>query len=134
MSSRQLTIGEAFDSFRQELNLSWVAGRDARARLLTRNLAPGKRPRLLGPLNFNSPNRIQLLGAAEVRLIGEQSAIDISRFEYSLSSTCDMMVISNGLEPPQSLIDLAEQEQIALMVSTLDYSPLQSKMRFLFLH
>lgn len=132
MSSRQLTIGEAFDSFSQELDLQWVAGLNSRARLLTRNLPPGTRPRLLGPLNFNSPNRIQLLGASEVRLISEQSVIDVSRFEYSLSSTCDMMVISNGLEPPQSLIELAERDQIALMVSTFDYSSLQSKMRFLF--
>lgn len=132
MSSRQLTIGEAFDSFSQELQLEWIAGHDARFRLLTRNLAPDKRPRLLGPLNFNSPNRIQLMGAAEVRLIGEHSVIDESRFEYSLSSTCDMIVISNGLAAPKSLVDLASQENIALMCSTIDYSSLQSKMRFLF--
>lgn len=132
MASRQLTIGEAFDSFSEALNLQWVAGLNSRARLLTRNLAAAQRPRLLGPLNFNSPNRIQLLGAAEIRLISEHPVIDISRFEYSLSSTCDMIVISNGLEPPQSLIELAEQDQIALLVSTLDYSALQSKMRFLF--
>lgn len=132
MSSRQLTIGEAFDSFSQELQLQWIAGHDARFRLLTRNIAPGKRPRLLGPLNFNSPNRIQLMGAAEVRLIGDDSAIDESRFEYSLSSTCDMIVISNGLTAPKSLIDLASHENIALMTSPIDYSSLQSKMRFLF--
>lgn len=132
MPSRQLTIGEAFDSFSQELELQWVAGLNSRARLLTRNLPPGKRPRLLGALNFNSPSRIQLLGAAEVRLIGEHPVIDVSRFEYSLSATCDMMVISNGMTPPQSLIELAERDQIALIVSTLDYSPLQSRIRFLF--
>ena len=132
MSSRQLTIGEAFDSFSQELQLTWVAGHDARHRLVTRDLAPGKRPRLLGPLNFNSPNRIQLLGAAELRLIGDQSFLEENRFEYSLSSTCDMIVFSNNLEPPQSLIELAERDKIALMVSPIDYSPLHSKMRFLF--
>lgn len=132
MSFRQLTIGEAFDSFSRELDLQWIAGLDARRRRLTRNLAPGKRPRLLGPLNFNSPNRIQLLGAAEVGLIGQLPFLDESRFEYSLSSTCDMIVISNGLTPPPSLVELAQRDQIALMVSSIDYSSLQSKMRFLF--
>ena len=47
MASRQLTIGEAFDSFSEALNLQWVAGLNSRARLLTRNLAAAQRPVLM---------------------------------------------------------------------------------------
>lgn len=131
MPSRPLTVGEAFDTLQSDLKLSWVAGQGSESRLLTRDLAPEERPRLLGPLNFNSSNRIQLLGAAEVRLFGESSDLDASRFEYSLSDTCDMIVVSDQLAPPPSLVALAERDQIALLVTPLEYAQLHNRMRFL---
>ncbi len=131
MPSRQLTVGEAFETLQSDLKLSWVAGQGSESRLLTRDLAPEDRPRLLGPLNFNSSNRIQLLGAAEVRLFGETDDLDADRFEYSLSETCDMIVVSDQLTPPPSLVALAEKEQIALVVTPLEYAQLHNRMRFL---
>lgn len=134
MSSRQLSVGQAFDSLHDELELRWVAGLAASSKLLTRSQAPGKRPRLIGPLNFNSPNRIQLLGAAEVRLFSEKSVLNAERFEYSLNDTCNMLVVSDDLDAPECLYQLAEQQQIALMISELPYSQLQNRMRHLFTH
>jgi len=127
--SRQLTVGQAFEALHKELKLSWVAGFSASSRLVTRMKSEGKRPRLLGPLNFNSPNRIQLLGASEVALYNQQADIDQNRFEYPLVDTCDMLFISDNLQAPKCLIALAERENIALMLSELDYSTLQSRMR-----
>ncbi|MFK8079253.1 MAG: HPr(Ser) kinase/phosphatase [Granulosicoccus sp.] len=129
MASRQLTVGQAFEALNLELELRWIAGLSASSRLVTRDKIKGKRPRLLGPLNFNSPNRIQLLGASEVNLYSRLTEIDQDRFEYPLIDTCDMMVISDDLPAPQCLIDLAERERIALMTSELDYSTLHSRMR-----
>lgn len=134
MATRQLSVGQAFESLNSALKLRWVAGHSASTRLVTRNKSGGKRPRLLGPLNFNSPNRIQLLGASEVSLYGRETQIDPNRFEYPLTSTCDMLVISDDLDPPQCLIDLAEREHIGLMVSELDYSTLHSRMRNMLTH
>lgn len=131
MSSRQLSVGQAVQALSQDLDLTWTAGRAAQSRMLTRDAAPGDRPRLLGPLNFNSPNRIQLLGAAEVRLFSDASQLDADRFEYSLRETCDVIVISNALPAPQCLIELAERENIALLTTSSDYSQLHSRMRFL---
>lgn len=131
MPSRQLTVGEAFEALQSELKLVWVTGQGSESRLLTRDLAPEERPRLLGPLNFNSSNRIQLLGAAEVRLFGESDELDAGRFEYSLSDTCDMIVVSDQLAPPPCLVALAERERIALVVTPLEYAQLHNRMRFL---
>ncbi len=131
MSYRQLTVGDAVQALSKDLDLSWTGGHAAYSRMLTRDAGPVDRPRLLGPLNFNSPNRIQLLGAAEVRLFGEASVLDASRFEYSLPNTCDMIVVSNSLQPPDSIVELAERENIALLSSSADYSQLHSRMRFL---
>ena len=129
MSARQLSVGQAFESLNHELKLRWVAGLSASSRPVTRDKNNGKRPRLLGPLNFNSPNRIQLLGASEVSLYSNESEIDQQRFQYPLTSTCDVLIVADDLEPPQCLIDLAERERIALMISELDYSSLQSRIR-----
>ena len=131
MPSRQLTVGEAFEALHGDLKLSWYAGQGSESRLLTRNMAPEERPRLIGPLNFNSSNRIQLLGAAEVRLFGECDELDAKRFEYPLSETCDMIVVSDKLTPPQCLIALAKREQIALLITPLEYAHLHNRMRFL---
>ncbi len=131
MSARQLTVDEAFSALHEELNLSWLTGHDSGSRVLTRNMAAELRPRLLGPLNFNSPNRIQLLGAAEVRIFATDHALDSERFEYSLPSSCDMIVVSNGMAPPPGIVLLAEQEQIALFTTPMEYSQLHSRMRFL---
>jgi len=128
MSSRQLSVGQAFDALHRSLELRWVAGLRASKRLITRDVAPGLRPRLLGPLNFNSPNRIQLLGAAEVSLFRDIPSLDADRFEYSLSKSCDLLVVSDNLDPPRCVVDLAERENIALMISTLRYSKLHSLM------
>jgi len=131
MPSRQLTVGEAFEALQSELKLSWLAGQGSESRLLSRDLAPEERPRLIGPLNFNSSNRIQLLGAAEVRLFSESDELDAKRFEYPLAETCDMIVVSNQLAPPNCLIKLAEREQIALLSTPLEYAQLHNRMRFL---
>lgn len=129
MASRQLSVGQAFESLNIELSLRWIAGLSASSRPVTRDKVNGSRPRLLGPLNYNSPNRIQLLGASEVSLYSQQSTLDYERFQYPLIDTCDMIVVSDDLPPPPCLVELAEREHIALMVSELEYSSLHSRMR-----
>lgn len=104
MSVRHLNVDELFTSFRDELSLRWLGGLDGGHRRLTREGRPGQRSRLLGPLNFNSPNRIQLLGTSETRLVGGPAGVDPTRFEYDLADTCEMMVISNDQEAPPALV------------------------------
>jgi len=131
MPSRQLTVGEAFEALQNDLKLSWVAGTGSKSRLISRNQAREERPRLLGPLNFNSANRIQLLGSAEVRLFSDNEVLDTNRFEFVLPETCDMIVVSDDLAPPPCIVALAKKENIALLVTPLEYAQLHNRMRFL---
>jgi len=82
-------------------------------------------------LNFNSPNRIQLLGHAEVRLFSESADLNTTRFEYSLRDSCELMIISDGLAPPTPIVNLAEDGDIPLFCSKLTYSELQKSLRYL---
>lgn len=126
-----LTVNDAFNRFHKELAFTWVAGKQGGERRLTRDAESGRRARLLGPLNFNSPNRIQLLGAAEIRLFGSRKDLDPSHFEYALASTCELFVTSGGLPAPAPVVALAEAEQIPVFVSALPYTELQKTMRAL---
>jgi len=93
--------------------------------------APGNRPRLLGPLNFNSPNRIQLLGASEVRLFSDSSVLDHSRFEYDLELNTDLFIVSDKLATPPAIVALAMRKSIPVFQSKLGYSELQKSLRYL---
>jgi len=75
----RLSVADAFDRFESDLKLRWLAGDSGRQRVLTRDAEDSKRPRLLGPLNYNSANRIQLLGAAEIRSFSDNDALSESR-------------------------------------------------------
>ena len=129
-STVRLTVSEVFAEFKDDLKLRWVAGDNGGQRILTRELAVRQRPRLLGPLNFNSSNRIQLLGPAETRLYHLPAELEANRFEYSLTDSCDLFIVTDNNEPPNSLIDLANEANIPLFVSKLQYADLHKTLRY----
>ncbi len=126
----RLTVAEVFAEFKEDLKLSWAAGENGGQRILTRDISVRQRPRLLGPLNFNSPNRIQLLGPAETRLYQQPTELEANRFEYELIDSCDLFIITDKQEPPASLIKLANESNIPLLVSKLPYAELHKNLRY----
>jgi len=126
----RLTVTKAFAEFKDDLKLEWVTGTDGGDRLLTSERGAANRPRLLGPLNFNSPNRIQLIGKAEARLFMRTEALETSRFEYSLHESCELFVVTDGEAPPPPIVKLAMQAKIPLFVTTLTYSELFRTLRY----
>ena len=131
MSARHLRVDELFRAFGDELGFRWVAGHDGAERRVTRDAEPGQRPRLLGPLNFNNPNRIQLLGRSECRLFAHARELSPERFEYDLAETCELFIVSDDLEPPTPVAELAERNRIPLLVSGLRFNELQMRLRYL---
>ncbi len=127
--SNRLTVADAFNAFQDELLLSWVQGTDDGERLISSERAAGERPRLIGPLSFNSANRIQLVGRAEVRLFSQLDSLATERFEYSLQDSCELFVITDGQTPPASVVALAESASIPVFISALPYSECQKTLR-----
>lgn len=130
MPHPRLSVADAFDRFEYDLRLNWLAGDRGRQRILTRDTKSGKRPRLLGPLNYNSPNRIQLLGAAEVRSFSGVNALDKTHFEYPLATASDVFMVSDALTPPPALVGFANTHSIALIGSQLAYGELLKGLRY----
>lgn len=128
-SALHLTVQDAFNAFHEELGFLWIAGKNGGGRRLTRDTDSGRRPRLLGPLNFNSPNRIQLLGSAEVRQFSHERDLDPARFEYALANTTELLIVSDALAAPAPLMRFAESHDIPVFVSALPFSELLRDLR-----
>ncbi len=126
----RLSVADAFDRFKYDLRLNWLGGGSGHQRVLTRDGDASKRPRLLGPLNYNSANRIQLLGAAEIRSFSDENALSEERFEYPLIKASDVFMVSDGLTPPPQLVELANSHNIALIGSQLAYGELLKGLRY----
>lgn len=129
-NNNRLTVAKAFAEFKDDLKLSWITGNEGGDRLLTSERGAANRPRLLGPLNFNSPNRIQLIGRAEARLFQAVDEIAPERFEYSLHDSCELFIVTDDQEPPLPIVALANDAQIPLFVTPLTYSDLMRTLRY----
>ncbi len=125
----RLSVASTFAEFCDELMLTWVSGQNWGDRLITREVTSGKRPRLVGTFNFNSPNRIQLIGPAEARLFSDVTELTPARFEYVLASSCELFVMSDSLPPPPSVTALADAATIPIFTSELPYSELHKSIR-----
>lgn len=129
-NTSRLTVADVYDEFKDDLQLSWVSGNEGGDRILTSELGSTKRPRLIGPLNFNSPNRIQLIGKAETRLFSSADDLKPERFEYSLPTSCELFIVTDDGTPPLPILALANDAQIPLFVTSLSYSELQRTLRY----
>lgn len=129
-TNSKLTVAKAFAEFKEDLKLSWITGNEGGERLLTSDRSASKRPRLLGPLNFNSPNRIQLIGKAEARLFSSVEDLVADRFEFSLHESCELFIVTDNGTPPLPIVALANDAQIPLFVTPLGYSELLRTLRY----
>lgn len=129
-NNTRLTVAQAYAEFKDELQLSWITGSEGGDRLLTRESSASIRPRLIGPLNFNSPNRIQLIGNAEARLFSSIEDLAPQRFEYSLHESCELFIVTDDATPPLPIVAMANDAQIPLFVTPLSYSKLQRTLRY----
>lgn len=129
-NNNRLTVAKAYAEFKDDLKLTWITGNEGGERLLTSERGASKRPRLLGPLNFNSPNRIQLVGKAETRLFASVEDLAPDRFEYSLHESCELFIVTDNATPPLPIVALANDAQIPLFVTPLSYSELMRTLRY----
>ncbi|MCB1756716.1 MAG: HPr(Ser) kinase/phosphatase [Gammaproteobacteria bacterium] len=114
-----LTVKRLIDEMSSGLGLQWLAGAAAADHLLSRDEDPGgNRPNLIGPLNLISPNRIQVLGAAEVQSL-EKYSLDpnAEAMRQLFQSDCNVIIMAEDQSPPPVFIRLAGEYQIALLRS-----------------
>src|SRR3989344_1336044 len=71
MTAPALTTSDLFDAQAEALKLKWVAGQAGKHRLLEPTTAKFPGMALAGHLNFVHPNRIQVIGEAEIAYLAK---------------------------------------------------------------
>jgi len=124
----KLTVQTVLETMCHDLEMTWRSGRDSSNRVLSREDLPEDRPELIGPLTFGKSHRIQLLGASELALL---ITIDSSTAPHTdMFCDCELLVVTSNLEPPESLLQLADEHKIPLLVSRCTYRECLNKLRY----
>jgi HPr kinase/phosphorylase len=119
--ARQLTARELFDAQATALKLKWVAGRAGGNRLLEPATARYPGMALVGHLNFVHPNRVQVIGEAEVdylKRIGRKERATQIRALFNCATTA-AVVLANNAKPAQDLIQAADAADLPFFASPL---------------
>jgi HPr kinase/phosphorylase len=127
----RVKIQHLYDTLRERLQLSWLAGREGAERPLI-GAEEGGGPRIIaGPLNFIHPHRVQVIGPAELKHLDELTPEDRSRAMQQLFDAAPAAVILvEGVAPPDDLLAAAEAHQVALLQSPLPDSQVLDNLQY----
>jgi len=121
MTIPPVTAHDFFEAQSGPLKLKWIAGETGKNRLLEPTTAKYPGMALVGHLNFVHPNRIQVIGEAEIAYL---SRLDKKGYEEAIRNlfTCDKtsaVIVANGRNITPDLIAAADQTSLGLISSSL---------------
>ncbi|MFC4159984.1 HPr(Ser) kinase/phosphatase [Chitinimonas lacunae] len=128
----QITVRQLFIDNAEKLRLTWLAGQSGANNLLG-NEANQQKPThsLVGHLNFVHPNRVQVLGLAEIAYLLEQESESLKKSIGRLFSTeMAAMIIANGQAVPDVLREACERAHVPLLTSPEQSPYLMDVLRF----
>lgn len=118
----EISVGQLFKDTRHPLKLKWVAGLNGGDNLLSSERVTKPSLALIGHLNFVHPNRVQVLGCAEMDYLRSLQEKELQQAIQNLFSTdLAAVVVANGEVAPSQLTKAAD-----LYHTPLFTSPLQS--------
>jgi HPr kinase/phosphorylase len=115
-----VSVEALFRDMAERLDLHWVAGRNGGQRTLSSETIQQPTLALIGHLNLIHPNRVQVLGRAEMdylRGLSESGLHDA--IDRLFSTELAAIVIANGESVPAVLRDNAERTETPLLTSSL---------------
>jgi HPr kinase/phosphorylase len=115
-----VSVESLFRDMAEQLDLVWVAGREGGMRTLSSETIQKPTLALIGHLNFVHPNRVQVLGCAEMDYLRGLSSADLQdAINHLFSTEVAAIVVSNGEPVPSILLDSAERTETPLLTSPL---------------
>jgi HPr kinase/phosphorylase len=115
-----VTVETLFRDLAEQLQLRWLAGREGAGRTLSSETVQKPALALIGHLNFVHPNRVQMLGGAEMDYLRTlpQDALD-EAIRKLFSTELAAIVIANDETAPAALQEAAERTVTPLLASPL---------------
>lgn len=116
----QISVHQLYQETRRKLKLTWVAGKAGADNILTGETVSKPSLALIGHLNFVHPNRVQVLGCAEMDYLRGLNDEDLDLSIQNLFSTdLAAIIISNGEKVPEALINAANKSRTPLLASSI---------------
>ncbi|MFN3545270.1 MAG: HPr(Ser) kinase/phosphatase [Thiobacillus sp.] len=118
--SSHVSVDALFRDMAKRLDLHWIAGRTGGARVLSSETIQKPTLALIGHLNFVHPNRVQVLGCAEMDYLRGLSAPALAEaIDHLFSTELAAIVIANNEAVPPVLLENAERTDTPLFTSSL---------------
>ena len=100
-----ISVRQMFDALQDKLDLEWVSGQSGSERQLLSDTVQKPSLALVGHLNFVHPNRVQVLGCAEMDYLRSLSGHGLGLAVSNLFSTeLAAIIVSNGELVPDQLL------------------------------
>lgn len=119
MNTPTLTVQDLFNAEAKSLKLKWEAGENGGRRLLEPSNAKYPGMALVGHLNFVHPNRVQVIGGAELDYLdelGKPERADALKKLFGCDRTA-AVVVARGRKPAADLLDAARRHKLALFTT-----------------
>jgi HPr kinase/phosphorylase len=116
--STDASVCALFDTLQNKLGLTWATSRQEQGRPIKNPDYESTRTALVGHLNLIHPNRVQVLGAAEIQYLEQLN--DVSRRDLVrqiFAETTDLVVIGDNQRVPEDLRRCSETANIPLLTS-----------------
>ncbi|WP_229008105.1 HPr(Ser) kinase/phosphatase [Methylophilus sp. Leaf408] len=116
----QISVADLYKQIRGKLKLKWVAGESGGKKILNSGTVTKPSLALVGHLNFVHPNRVQVLGCAEMDYLGGLTILALQQAVTNLFSTdLAMVVVANGEKVPPAMLEAAQQNQVPLFTTPM---------------
>lgn len=114
----EISVTQLYRDTRRKLRMKWVAGLDGGDNTLTSTTVTKPSLALIGHLNFVHPNRVQVLGCAEMDYLRNLDSPQLKRAIGNLFSTdLAAIVVANGENVPETLLQAADAHRTPLLTS-----------------
>ncbi len=114
----RLRAHELFDELGERLELRWVGGQRGGERLIERGEHLSRRPSLAGYLNVIHPNKVQIIGSAELAWLDGLDARTRWEILFKIMESRPLaLVITQNQSCPADLREAAEESETPLWVS-----------------
>jgi HPr kinase/phosphorylase len=122
-----VSVAELFRDLADQLSLQWIAGLNGGNRKLSSETVQKPTLALIGHLNFVHPNRVQVLGCAEMTFLQGLTPTGLNEaIDHLFSTELAAIIVSNGESVPAILKESADRTETPLLTSPLPSPVLMS--------
>jgi HPr kinase/phosphorylase len=126
-----LTPAIIFNYLHERIDLEWLAGTQHADRPIKQKLHLSQKATLIGHLNLIHSNRIQVIGITEWNYLNRlDDTVRNDTLKQVFSPRIAAIVVADGIDVPQYLLDLADEKQTPLYASQLSSFDLIDSVRF----